>query len=109
MDHACLVVTDLGGIQEGTTVLGVPWLTPRSSTERPIAVEDGTSRLVGLDAEADGAAIADMLGADGEGAGPGGMGREGCRAHRGHRARRLGEVARARVMHTRLRRESEGS
>ena len=41
-----LVVTDSGGAQEETTVLGVPCLTLRDSTERPITVTEGTNRLV---------------------------------------------------------------
>ena len=49
MLHARLVLTDSGGIQEETTVLGVPCLTIRKNTERPITVEMGTNRLVGMD------------------------------------------------------------
>ena len=44
---ASLVITDSGGIQEETTVLGVPCLTVRENTERPITVELGTNILVG--------------------------------------------------------------
>jgi UDP-N-acetylglucosamine 2-epimerase (non-hydrolysing) len=47
---AALVVTDSGGIQEETTVLGVPCLTVRPNTERPITVTHGTNQLVGPDA-----------------------------------------------------------
>jgi UDP-N-acetylglucosamine 2-epimerase (non-hydrolysing) len=44
---ARLVLTDSGGVQEETTVLGVPWLTLRDNTERPITITGGTNRLVG--------------------------------------------------------------
>lgn len=44
-----LVLTDSGGIQEETTVLGIPCLTMRNNTERPITVTQGTNRLVGND------------------------------------------------------------
>ena len=48
MDAARLVVTDSGGIQEETTALGVPCLTLRDNTERPVTVEMGTNMLLGL-------------------------------------------------------------
>jgi UDP-N-acetylglucosamine 2-epimerase (non-hydrolysing) len=51
MSAAALVMTDSGGIQEETTVLGVPCLTLRENTERPITVEQGTNVLVGRDTE----------------------------------------------------------
>jgi UDP-N-acetylglucosamine 2-epimerase (non-hydrolysing) len=47
--RAALVVTDSGGVQEETTFLGVPCLTVRENTERPITVECGTNVLVGRD------------------------------------------------------------
>ena len=49
MAAATLVVTDSGGMQEETTALGVPCLTMRENTERPITVEHGTNTLVGRD------------------------------------------------------------
>jgi UDP-N-acetylglucosamine 2-epimerase (non-hydrolysing) len=49
MSHSRLVLTDSGGIQEETTILGVPCLTLRENTERPVTVELGTNRLTGTD------------------------------------------------------------
>jgi UDP-N-acetylglucosamine 2-epimerase (non-hydrolysing) len=46
---AALVLTDSGGVQEETTVLGVPCLTLRDNTERPITVTEGTNRVIGRD------------------------------------------------------------
>ena len=43
-----MVMTDSGGIQEETTVLGVPCLTLRENAERPVTVKKGTNRLVGI-------------------------------------------------------------
>jgi len=51
MNHARLVLTDSGGIQEETTALGVPCLTARENTERPITITEGTNTLVGTDPE----------------------------------------------------------
>ncbi len=61
--EARLVITDSGGVQEETSVLGVPCLTYRDSTERPITVEQGTNRLVGVDPDALESAIAETLAA----------------------------------------------
>ena len=47
--RASMVITDSGGIQEETTFLGVPCLTVRENTERPITVAQGTNQLVGRD------------------------------------------------------------
>lgn len=47
--QAALVITDSGGIQEETTYLGIPCLTLRDSTERPITLTQGTNRLVTAD------------------------------------------------------------
>lgn len=51
MDHAGVVVTDSGGIQEETTALGVPCVTVRENTERPITIKLGTNVLAGTSAE----------------------------------------------------------
>src|SRR5262249_33817363 len=61
IDQAWLVFTDSGGIQEETTVLGVPCLTFRENTERPITVTQGTNRLVGLDPAATADAVDRLL------------------------------------------------
>jgi UDP-N-acetylglucosamine 2-epimerase (non-hydrolysing) len=45
---AALVITDSGGVQEETTALGIPCLTVRESTERPVTLSEGTNTLVGL-------------------------------------------------------------
>lgn len=47
--YATVVITDSGGIQEETTFLGVPCLTVRENTERPITVMEGTNMLIGYD------------------------------------------------------------
>ena len=58
LDFLCLmagaraVISDSGGIQEETTALGIPCLTLRNNTERPITVEIGTNTLLGEDVEA---------------------------------------------------------
>lgn len=48
-DAATFVVTDSGGVQEETTVLGTPCITVRETTERPITVDEGTNCVVGRD------------------------------------------------------------
>jgi UDP-N-acetylglucosamine 2-epimerase (non-hydrolysing) len=47
MSEAKMVFTDSGGIQEETTILGVPCLTLRENTERPVTIKEGTNKLVG--------------------------------------------------------------
>ena len=47
MDNALVVVTDSGGVQEESTVLGVPCITVRDNTERPVTVSEGTNVVVG--------------------------------------------------------------
>lgn len=59
MRGARVVVTDSGGVQEETTVLGVPCLTLRPNTERPVTISHGTNRLVTMAALP--AAVADAL------------------------------------------------
>ena len=64
MADAALVLTDSGGVQEETTVLGVPCLTLRQNTERPVTVSEGTNCIVGTEPEAIRAAAFKVL--DGE-------------------------------------------
>jgi len=61
MQAARLVLTDSGGIQEETTALGVPCLTLRENTERPITVEQGTNTVVGNSPARILAAVDDIL------------------------------------------------
>jgi UDP-N-acetylglucosamine 2-epimerase (non-hydrolysing) len=58
---AAAVLTDSGGMQEETTVLGVPCLTARTTTERPITITEGTNGLVRLDPDSLSAALEDAL------------------------------------------------
>ena len=66
MATAKLVLTDSGGLQEETTALGVPCLTLRENTERPITVEQGTNLLVGRDRNAILAGVRDILAGHGK-------------------------------------------
>jgi len=66
MSGATLVLTDSGGLQEETTALGVPCLTLRANTERPITIEQGTNTLVGTDRAAILQAVAEILGGQGK-------------------------------------------
>jgi len=50
--HARLILTDSGGLQEESTALGIPCLTLRENTERPITVAEGTNQVVGTDTNA---------------------------------------------------------
>ena len=60
--NAGVVLTDSGGLQEETTVLGVPCVTLRENTERPVTCEQGTNRIVGTDPARIIAAARDALG-----------------------------------------------
>ena len=55
------VLTDSGGVQEETTILGVPCLTLRENTERPATIQEGTNRLVGVSPDAILAAVQEVL------------------------------------------------
>jgi UDP-N-acetylglucosamine 2-epimerase (non-hydrolysing) len=59
--QARLIVTDSGGLQEESTALGIPCLTMRPNTERPITVAEGSSTLIGSDADTLQARIHDVL------------------------------------------------
>lgn len=66
MSKARLVLTDSGGMQEETTALGVPCLTLRENTERPITVEEGTNTIVGIDAVRIEQSVADIIATGGK-------------------------------------------
>ena len=66
MAGATLVLTDSGGLQEETTALGVPCLTLRENTERPITAEQGTNTLVGRDVAAIRAGVDQILAGQGK-------------------------------------------
>src|SRR5919106_4918602 len=61
--EARLVITDSGGVQEETSVLGTPCLTYRTTTERPVTIELGTNELIGVDPNALREAAERVLGA----------------------------------------------
>jgi len=85
LSEAMAVLTDSGGIQEETTVLGVPCLTLRENTERPVTIDEGTNTLVGRDPERMRAAFGEIA------AGRGKRGRT-PRLWDGNAARRIVEV-----------------
>ncbi|MEO7152130.1 MAG: UDP-N-acetylglucosamine 2-epimerase (non-hydrolyzing) [Burkholderiaceae bacterium] len=88
---AALVLTDSGGLQEETTALGIPCLTLRENTERPVTVTDGTNVLVGSDPVRIRDEVARILA---------GQGKQGRRPHLwdGQAARRIVEIL-VRVLH----------
>jgi len=59
--QARLILTDSGGLQEETTILGIPCVTIRENTERPITVSEGTNRLAGIERDRIREAIRDAL------------------------------------------------
>jgi len=59
--QAKVIITDSGGLQEESTALGIPCLTARPNTERPITVDEGTSTLVGNDPDKLRACLRDVL------------------------------------------------
>jgi UDP-N-acetylglucosamine 2-epimerase (non-hydrolysing) len=61
LKDARMILTDSGGIQEETTALGVPCITLRDNTERPITVAQGTNTIVGTDPDRIRAAVTDIL------------------------------------------------
>jgi UDP-N-acetylglucosamine 2-epimerase (non-hydrolysing) len=62
MSHSRLALTDSGGIQEETTILGVPCITLRENTERPVTITEGTNELAGTDPVLINKYAADILG-----------------------------------------------
>lgn len=66
MDRCRVMFTDSGGIQEETTALGVPCLTFRDNTERPITISEGTNTLVGRNTSALARALEATLGGSGD-------------------------------------------
>ena len=85
MARARFVLTDSGGIQEETTALGIPCMTLRENTERPITIRQGTNRLIGSDPARIKAAVAEVLSGDWP---------TGVRPPLwdGHAARRIGDI-----------------
>ncbi|MGH1374010.1 MAG: non-hydrolyzing UDP-N-acetylglucosamine 2-epimerase [Cellvibrionaceae bacterium] len=85
MREATVVLTDSGGLQEETTALGVPCITIRKSTERPITITEGTNVLVGTEPEKILSALDDVMASGGK---------TGCipKFWDGHSADRISEV-----------------
>jgi UDP-N-acetylglucosamine 2-epimerase (non-hydrolysing) len=85
LSKATFVLTDSGGIQEETTALGVPCLTLRDNTERPVTIAQGTNTLVGTDENKILGAATEILS---------GKGKTGCMPQLwdGHAAERIVEI-----------------
>ncbi len=66
MSSAKMVLTDSGGLQEETTALGIPCITLRESTERPITVDQGTNVIVGSDGDKIISCVEEVLGTGGK-------------------------------------------
>jgi UDP-N-acetylglucosamine 2-epimerase (non-hydrolysing) len=66
MAGSTVVLTDSGGLQEETTALGIPCLTLRKNTERPITVDQGTNILVGSDRDVILGAVREILDGNGK-------------------------------------------
>ncbi len=86
VDAAAVAITDSGGVQEETTALGVPCVTLREQTERPVTVTEGTNRLAPWPLTVDGirASYAEAV-AEGR-AGVGARSPEGWDGHAAERA-----------------------
>jgi UDP-N-acetylglucosamine 2-epimerase (non-hydrolysing) len=83
LQGASMALTDSGGIQEETTALGVPCLTLRENTERPITVTEGTNTIVGADPDTNTRYCAEYVARRRQGrANPGILGWTGRPAHR---------------------------
>jgi UDP-N-acetylglucosamine 2-epimerase (non-hydrolysing) len=88
--RAAVVITDSGGIQEETSFLGVPCLTVRENTERPITITMGTNQLVGRDLKKLRTAVERIVNSNSEGLKPPGPAR--IPLWDGHAAERIAEI-----------------
>ncbi len=90
--HAAVVITDSGGIQEETTFLGVPCLTVRENTERPVTITQGTNQLVGRNLQRLRAAAAEILSRESTSLAGTEAGRNRIPLWDGHAAERIAQV-----------------
>ena len=90
--RASVVITDSGGIQEETTFLGVPCLTVRENTERPITVTVGTNQLIGKDVEKLRSAVREITNGASTEENPRELGKSRVPLWDGHAAERLAQV-----------------